>query len=248
MASHPDNTGTSPDPLETIAAEIDQQLSGEFHRHVGRLDWAAGPPDGLVDNLLGWVGSVRLRREIWRRGQQLWEERAGTVAPELGDSEPPEAPATMMETASAHTPGATVISRPAEPATRPPDDVGSATIVGLPPIAAPTPPATPASERAAGPAIHVVAGPVDVTVVQITAPLATIGRGTACTVTINDSSVAYRQARIVQQGTAWLLEPVSGTGGALLNGTAIGEPTRLTDGAEFSVGPARFRFVATPES
>lgn len=57
--------------LEAEAREIDRTLGLEFGRIVDRWDWAARQPDGIVDNILGWLPAVRRRRAIWRRGQEL---------------------------------------------------------------------------------------------------------------------------------------------------------------------------------
>ena len=61
--------------LEAEAREVDRALGFEFGRIVDRWEWAARQPDGIVDNILGWLPAVRRRRAIWRRGQELWEER-----------------------------------------------------------------------------------------------------------------------------------------------------------------------------
>ena len=61
--------------LEAVAASIDQTLSMETGRMVARTAWAGHPPDGAVDALLSWLPSVKARRRVWERGQQLWTEQ-----------------------------------------------------------------------------------------------------------------------------------------------------------------------------
>lgn len=61
--------------LEAEAQAIDHELSLHYGRVVDRWDWAAGAPDGILDNVLSWLPSTRRRREIWQHGQRLWAER-----------------------------------------------------------------------------------------------------------------------------------------------------------------------------
>jgi hypothetical protein len=80
--------------LEREAQEVDRALSLEFGTLVTRWDWGARAPDGILDNVAGWLPAVRRRRQVWRRGQELWAARmtaerwsyCGTCAPPL----PPE--------------------------------------------------------------------------------------------------------------------------------------------------------------
>jgi FHA domain len=64
-----------PPDLEAVAISIDQMLSMESGRAVARSEWAGGAPDGLLDSLLTWMPSVKARRSIWTRGQELWAEQ-----------------------------------------------------------------------------------------------------------------------------------------------------------------------------
>lgn len=69
-----------PEPdLELEAQAIDRALGIEAGRLIDRRAWAAGPPDGLLENILGWLPAVQSRHALWRRGQQLWADR---MAPE----------------------------------------------------------------------------------------------------------------------------------------------------------------------
>lgn len=61
--------------LEAVAASIDQTLSMETGKMVARTAWAGRPPDGAMDALLSWLPSVKAKRQIWERGQQLWTEQ-----------------------------------------------------------------------------------------------------------------------------------------------------------------------------
>ena len=64
-----------PVDLEAEAQAVDRALSLEVGRLVDRWDWAAGQPDGLVENVFGWLPGVKDRRAVWRRGQELWAAR-----------------------------------------------------------------------------------------------------------------------------------------------------------------------------
>ena len=64
-----------PIDLEAEAQVVDRALGIELGRVVDRWAWAAGQPDGLVENVFGWLAGVKDRRAIWRRGQELWAER-----------------------------------------------------------------------------------------------------------------------------------------------------------------------------
>lgn len=61
--------------LEAVAASIDQTLSLETGKMVARTAWAGPPPDGAMDALLSWLPSVKAKRTLWERGQQLWAEQ-----------------------------------------------------------------------------------------------------------------------------------------------------------------------------
>jgi hypothetical protein len=61
--------------LEAVAASIDQTLSMESGKIVARTAWAGPAPDGAVDALLSWLPSVKAKKQLWERGQQLWAEQ-----------------------------------------------------------------------------------------------------------------------------------------------------------------------------
>ena len=61
--------------LEAVAASIDETLSLETGKMVARTAWAGPPPDGAMDALLSWLPSVKAKRKVWERGQQLWAEQ-----------------------------------------------------------------------------------------------------------------------------------------------------------------------------
>lgn len=61
--------------LEAVAASIDQTLSLETGKMVARTAWAGPPPDGAMDALLSWLPSVKAKRKVWERGQELWAEQ-----------------------------------------------------------------------------------------------------------------------------------------------------------------------------
>jgi type III secretion system (T3SS) inner membrane Yop/YscD-like protein len=90
-----------PPDLEGVAASIDQTLSMETGRMVPRTAWAGHAPDGAMDALFSWLPSVKARRQLWERGQQLWTEQM--TAALSGPCEDCQGQASVMP------PGATIM-------------------------------------------------------------------------------------------------------------------------------------------
>jgi hypothetical protein len=87
--------------LEAVAASIDQTLSMESGKIVARTAWAGTAPDGAVDALLSWLPSVKAKKQLWERGQQLWAEKmtaalSGPCEHCLGAGEPALPGATLV--------------------------------------------------------------------------------------------------------------------------------------------------------
>jgi hypothetical protein len=95
--------------LEAVAASIDQTLSLETGRIVPRTAWAGRAPDGALDALLAWLPSVRARRLLWERGQQLWTDEMTVALSGPCDECRGEVP----------VPGPTMIQRPHDVETQP---------------------------------------------------------------------------------------------------------------------------------
>jgi hypothetical protein len=250
----------SPD-LEELAARVDGELAMEFHRPVSRLDWAGGPPDGLLDNVLAWMPSVRIRRDVWRKGQATWVELVTTATcnvcptcPEragqpvaMAESLPSLEPEPPLPVASAPAPETWVLARPADPAPAlAPAPTDSSTIMIPISTAAAAAAPTPADSR---PAAFVVirSGPSAGTRIAVAGSLATIGRGSSCTVTIPDTAVAFRQARLIRDGTQWRVEPVAGTPGVTLNGAPVATSAPLGHGDSLVIGPCQLQFELLPD-
>jgi hypothetical protein len=112
-----------PPDLEAVAAAIDETLSLETGQMVARTAWAGRPPDGISDALLAWLPSVRARRQIWERGQQLWTERmtqalSGPCEDCLGEPMVPSSAATLIQTRDETDAGGRPMAPPPEePAT-----------------------------------------------------------------------------------------------------------------------------------
>jgi hypothetical protein len=125
--------------LEAVAASIDQTLSMESGKIVARTAWAGPAPDGAVDALLSWLPSVKAKKQLWERGQQLWAEKmtaalSGPCEHCLGAGEPA-------------LPGATLVPSTADP---PPMYESSTVAMPVAPQASTVPPPTPAFEDEEG--------------------------------------------------------------------------------------------------
>jgi PAS domain S-box-containing protein len=64
----------------------------------------------------------------------------------------------------------------------------------------------------------------------------TLGRDASCSVVLGSMAVSRKHARLVADGDAYLVEDLGSTQGTLLNGEALGEPTRLKPGDLIQVG------------
>jgi hypothetical protein len=69
-----------------------------------------------------------------------------------------------------------------------------------------------------------------------------IGRSVACEVALDDETVSYEHARIVQQDDGWLLQDLMGTH---LNGQILKEQRVLKGGDTITIGRTRLRFEVT---
>jgi pSer/pThr/pTyr-binding forkhead associated (FHA) protein len=78
-------------------------------------------------------------------------------------------------------------------------------------------------------------------------PDVTIGRGAENDVVLNDSGVSRNHARILQQGTQWVLLDNGSSNGTELNGVVLDQPAALRAGDKIGVGPVIFEFSASGE-
>ncbi|MCC6176547.1 MAG: hypothetical protein IT305_14665 [Chloroflexi bacterium] len=255
--------GPLPAPdLEAVASDIDQALSLEFGRMISRLAWAGRPPDGVLDGLFGFLPFVKVKRQIWERGQALWVERmsAAMAIPcpdcQARSSVPDEsATAGFMPTAAmlpADTPTTAFGGRSASDS-----------------VPAPTAPAVPSlddertqaisdhgredehesrtmimpalSATRTGPQLIAVSGPVRGHSFGLTRDVTTIGQSIACPVSIDDPSIAAEQARVVRTASGWAVEGCAG-GAVAVNDEPIAGSRPLRSGDTLTIGSARLRF------
>jgi pSer/pThr/pTyr-binding forkhead associated (FHA) protein len=64
----------------------------------------------------------------------------------------------------------------------------------------------------------------------------TIGRAEDSTIAINDDYVSSNHARLVPNGSAWLLEDLGSTNGTLLDASKVTAPTEVHAGSQIRIG------------
>jgi pSer/pThr/pTyr-binding forkhead associated (FHA) protein len=84
--------------------------------------------------------------------------------------------------------------------------------------------------------VAIVDGPLAGTSFALTSLPVTIGRAEDSTIVISDDYASQRHARLVPNGTAWLLEDVGSTNGTLLDGAKLTTPTEVRTGAQIRIG------------
>ena len=67
-----------------------------------------------------------------------------------------------------------------------------------------------------------------------------IGRGPACDLILEDSTVSSHHARLFYRQGHWWLEDLHSTNGTLINGEPVTTPVVLTSGDQFQCGQATF--------
>ena len=70
----------------------------------------------------------------------------------------------------------------------------------------------------------------------------TIGRESACDITVNEVAVSRQHAEVRREGEGFLLYPVGSTT-TVMNGMSVTAPQPLKEGATFSVGSMKFVFT-----
>jgi pSer/pThr/pTyr-binding forkhead associated (FHA) protein len=84
--------------------------------------------------------------------------------------------------------------------------------------------------------VAVVDGPLAGTSVPLSSLPVTIGRADDSTIVINDDYVSQRHARLVPNGTAWMLEDLGSTNGTLLDGAKLTATTEVHAGSQIKIG------------
>jgi len=64
----------------------------------------------------------------------------------------------------------------------------------------------------------------------------TVGRGTGCSVVLDDRHVSSLHARVWHDGSRWLVEDLGSTNGTWLNGEQVGGPRPLATGDHLAMG------------
>ncbi|HVS68789.1 MAG TPA: FHA domain-containing protein [Mycobacteriales bacterium] len=101
---------------------------------------------------------------------------------------------------------------------------------------APRPP-KPSKQRNVPPSrVVVVDGPLKGTSISLSSLPVTIGRADDSTIAINDDYVSSNHARLVPNGTAWLLEDLGSTNGTLLDAAKVTSPTEVHAGSQIRIG------------
>ncbi|HVW80101.1 MAG TPA: FHA domain-containing protein [Mycobacteriales bacterium] len=111
-----------------------------------------------------------------------------------------------------------------------------------PAVAQPPPPPKPKRARASRQAVvpptrvAIVDGPLAGKTVPLSSLPVTIGRAESSTIAINDDYVSQHHARLVPNGSVWLIEDLGSTNGTLLGSSKITTPTEVSAGARIRIG------------
>lgn len=84
--------------------------------------------------------------------------------------------------------------------------------------------------------VAVIDGPLAGMSVALSSLPITIGRADDSTIAINDDYVSNRHARLVPNGTAWMLEDLGSTNGTVLDAAKITAPTEVHAGSQIRIG------------
>jgi hypothetical protein len=84
--------------------------------------------------------------------------------------------------------------------------------------------------------VAIVDGPLAGTSVALSSLPVTIGRAESSTILLNDDYVSQHHARLVPNGSAWLLEDLNSTNGTLLDGTKVSAATEVYAGSQIRIG------------
>jgi pSer/pThr/pTyr-binding forkhead associated (FHA) protein len=84
--------------------------------------------------------------------------------------------------------------------------------------------------------VVVVDGPLAGMSVALSSLPVTIGRADDSTIAINDDYVSSNHARLVPNGSAWLLEDLGSTNGTLLDAAKVTAPVEVHAGSQIRIG------------
>ena len=84
--------------------------------------------------------------------------------------------------------------------------------------------------------VAVIDGPLKGTSIALTSLPLTIGRAEDSTIVINDDYVSQHHARLVPNGSAWLLEDLGSTNGTLLGSSKVTAATEVGTGSRIRIG------------
>jgi hypothetical protein len=84
--------------------------------------------------------------------------------------------------------------------------------------------------------VAVVDGPLKGQSFALSSLPLTIGRADDSTIVVNDDYVSSNHARLVPNGSVWILEDLGSTNGTLLDATKISAPTEVHVGSQIRIG------------
>jgi pSer/pThr/pTyr-binding forkhead associated (FHA) protein len=84
--------------------------------------------------------------------------------------------------------------------------------------------------------IAIVDGPLAGRTIPLSSLPITIGRAEDSTIAINDDYVSQHHARLVPNGSAWLIEDLGSTNGTLLGSSKVTSATEVRAGSQIRIG------------
>lgn len=82
----------------------------------------------------------------------------------------------------------------------------------------------------------IIDGPLEGTVIPLGTSTITFGRAADSTVVLEDDFVSNQHARLVLNGTHWIVEDLGSTNGTWINRDKVSTPTVLQSGAQLRIG------------
>lgn len=95
---------------------------------------------------------------------------------------------------------------------------------------------TRASARATPTRLTIVEGPQQGTSVALSSLPVTVGRAKDSTIVIDDDYASHNHARLVPNGTTWMLEDLGSTNGTILGATKMTAPVAVKVGDRIAIG------------
>lgn len=72
--------------------------------------------------------------------------------------------------------------------------------------------------------------------VELSSELVTLGRGSSCTVRVDEEQASRLHARLTKRGDSWFVEDAGSANGTLVNGKKIRAATKLENGDKIQIG------------